>query len=77
MPVGRVEYLHMGPMTFTEFLDAIGESKLASLIRTFRFNDEIAPPVHRRMLELLRTYYFVGGCPKRLVFMPILGVSLR
>ena len=28
MPVGRVEYLHMGPMTFTEFLEALDETKL-------------------------------------------------
>ena len=24
MPVGRIQYLHMGPMTFTEFLAALG-----------------------------------------------------
>ncbi len=64
MPVGRVEYLHMGPMTFTEFLDALGESKLASFVRTFCFNDEVAPLIHRRLLELLRTYYFIGGMPE-------------
>jgi len=41
MPVGRVEYLHMGPMTFTEFLDAINEAKLASIIRTFKTGDDL------------------------------------
>lgn len=64
MPVGRVEYLHMGPMTFTEFLDALGESKLASLVRTFEIGDEIAPLIHNRLLDLLRTYFFVGGMPE-------------
>ncbi len=64
MPVGRVEYLHMGPMTFTEFLDALGESKLASIIRRFEIGDEIAPIIHHRMLDLLRTYFFVGGMPE-------------
>ena len=64
MPVGRVEYLHMGPMTFTEFLDALGESKLASIIRRFEIGDEIAPLIHNRMLDLLRTYFFVGGMPE-------------
>ncbi len=64
MPVGRVEYLHMGPMTFTEFLDALGESKLASIIRTFEIGDEIAPLIHNRLLDLLRTYFFVGGMPE-------------
>src|SRR5687768_14558770 len=30
MPVGRIQYLHMGPMTFTEFLEALGETRLKS-----------------------------------------------
>ena len=64
MPVGRVEYLHMGPMTFTEFLQALGESKLASIIRRFKIGDEIPPVVHSRMLDLLRTYFYVGGMPE-------------
>ena len=29
MPVGRVEYLHLGPMTFTEFLRGTGKERLA------------------------------------------------
>jgi predicted AAA+ superfamily ATPase len=28
MPVGRIQYLHMGPMTFTEYLEALDETKL-------------------------------------------------
>ncbi len=64
MPVGRIEYLHMGPMTFTEFLEALGESKLVSIIRAFNIGDQIAPFIHNRLLELLRTYYFVGGMPE-------------
>jgi predicted AAA+ superfamily ATPase len=64
MPVGRVEYLHMGPMTFTEFLNAIDETKLATIIGTYDIGDEIDPVIHKRMLDLLRTYFFVGGMPE-------------
>jgi len=32
MPVGRIQYLHMGPMTFTEFLGALKEEKLKSFV---------------------------------------------
>ena len=64
MPVGRVEYLHMGPMTLTEFLDALGENKLVTIIRTFKLGDTIDPVVHKRLLELLRSYFFVGGMPE-------------
>ena len=61
MPVGRVEYLHMGPMTFNEFLDALEETKLLSIIRSFNIGDEINPVVHRRLLDLLRTGVTVTG----------------
>jgi len=64
MPVGRVEYLHMGPMTFSEFLDALEESKLSSIIKNFQLGDELNPLIHRRLLELLRIYFFVGGMPE-------------
>jgi predicted AAA+ superfamily ATPase len=64
MPVGRVEYLHMGPMTFTEFLEALDETKLLSIIRSFEIGDDIDPVIHARLLDLLRTYFFVGGMPE-------------
>ena len=64
MPVGRVEYLHMGPMTFTEFLVALEETKLADVIHHFNIGDDISPVVHKRLMELLRTYFFVGGMPE-------------
>lgn len=64
MPVGRVEYLHMGPMTFTEFLDALGENKLLAFINQFELGQLIAPVIHSRLMDLLRTYCFVGGMPE-------------
>ena len=64
MPVGRVEYLHMGPMTFMEFLDALGESKLLSIIAAYELGDRLSPIIHNRLMELLRTYIFVGGMPE-------------
>lgn len=64
MPVGRVQYLHMGPMTFTEFLAAIGEDKLHQLISNYLPHDVIPDIAHKRLLSLLRTYYFVGGMPE-------------
>lgn len=63
IPVGRIQYLHMGPMTFTEYLEALGESKLKDSIASYVFGLELGPVVHKRLLELLRSYYFVGGMP--------------
>jgi len=64
IPVGRVQYLHMGPMTFTEYLEALAESKLKESIDSYTFGVDLGPVVHKRLLELLRSYYFVGGMPE-------------
>ena len=63
MPVGRIRYLHMGPMTFGEFLQALGESALYDALATYELGADIGPVVHGRLLEKLRQYYFVGGMP--------------
>ena len=64
MPVGRIQYLHMGPMTFIEYLEALGESKLKEAVASYAFGAELGPIVHKRLLELLRGYYYVGGMPE-------------
>lgn len=64
MPVGRVQYLHMGPMTFSEFLLALGEDKLYHLVTQYQFGQEIGDIAHQRLLQLVRSYYFVGGMPE-------------
>ncbi|MYJ75555.1 MAG: AAA family ATPase, partial [Gammaproteobacteria bacterium] len=68
MPVGRVDYLNVGPMTFTEFLRATGKKGLASAIDEFEWppQDDTAIPsvIHERLLEQLRVYQFVGGMPE-------------
>ena len=69
MPVGRIQYLDLGAMTFTEFLRAVGQQRLARQIETFEWSSGAAPPaphpaIHQRLLELLRLYHFVGGMPE-------------
>ena len=69
MPVGRIEYLHLGPMTFTEFLKGIGKGRLAAEIEAFAWAGEGELPrphplVHGRLMEALRLYHFIGGMPE-------------
>ena len=64
MPVGRVANLHMGPMVFTEFLNAVDEGKLAFMIASFEFERGLDPAVHNRIMDLLRIYFFTGGMPE-------------
>jgi len=64
MPVGRIQYLHMGPMTFSEFLLALDEERLKNFIDSYEPGQEIGDVIHQRLLNLLRSYYFVGGMPE-------------
>ncbi|MCA9430209.1 MAG: ATP-binding protein [Candidatus Omnitrophica bacterium] len=63
MPVGRIEYLHLGPMTFEEFLLARGEKRLQSFLSELGPSDPIPDSIHSRLLERLRVFWVVGGMP--------------
>ena len=64
MPVGRVEFAYMYPMSFYEFLSAIDEEQLVNYLEDFSLEKEISLPVHNKLLGLIRLYYFVGGMPE-------------
>jgi len=61
-PVGKVDFLDLYPMSFTEFLDAVGESQLHDLLTKRDWT--LIAAFKERFKELLRTYYFVGGMPE-------------
>lgn len=64
MPVGRIEYLHLGPMSFGEFLLALKEDSLWRLVENFRVGDPFSTMAHERLLERQRQFLFVGGMPE-------------
>ncbi len=59
-PVGRVEFYHLGPMTFDEFLIAIGETSLSECLRSATYKEHL----HQKMIDHLHLYYYIGGMPK-------------
>ena len=63
MPVGRISYMFMEPMTFYEFLLASGEEPLGSLLREATIEMEIEEPVHDKLCRLFRLYTIIGGMP--------------
>ncbi len=64
MPVGRVEYMHLGPMTFEEFLLAADEKDLRDFIVQYQLDETIPVPIHRRLMDRVRTFSIVGGMPE-------------
>lgn len=64
MPVGRIEYFHVGPMTFAEFLAAEGKAGLAEWLGKWEVGDEVPGVLHEQCMEELRKYLVVGGMPE-------------
>jgi predicted AAA+ superfamily ATPase len=62
IPVGRVQYLQMYPMTFYEYLLAIGKEPMAEY--TLISPATVAEPIQKMILNELRSYFFVGGMPE-------------
>lgn len=62
VPVGRVSYLDMYPLTFREYLLAIGNEPAARAIEhgPTRFAD----PIHEQLLSALKRFLFAGGMPE-------------
>ncbi|MEQ1631611.1 MAG: AAA family ATPase [Planctomycetota bacterium] len=63
MPVGRISYLHLGPMSFPEFVTAIAGERTAQFLRTIRVGQVPPQPIHDRLTALMRDYSLVGGMP--------------
>lgn len=61
-PVGKVDELQLYPMSFEEFLHAMGEQELCSYIEEYGI--EKSSVFKNKLTELLRQYYFVGGMPE-------------
>ena len=61
-PVGKVDMLDIYPMTFMEFLWAVGEEALANVLETKDW--PVVETLHPKYVELLRQYYYVGGMPE-------------
>lgn len=63
MPVGRIEYHHLGPMTFRKFLQAL-EPSLCAYLDGLDFNTVLPEAAHQKLLKRQRQYLFVGGMPE-------------
>jgi len=59
MPVGRVQFLYLHPLSYGEFLTAIGQQAL----REYLLQTKIDPVLHDKALEYVHTYFWLGGMP--------------
>ena len=64
MPVGRVEYMHLGPMTFVEFLAATGQDQWRQFLAAFSCRDQMPDSAHETLRRLFRIFLSLGGMPE-------------
>lgn len=63
MPVGRVHFLYLEPLSFSEFLIASGNSNLYEHLKIASLKIPFDAAVHEKLLEILRLYLILGGMP--------------
>ena len=63
-PVGKVEFLNLYPMTFSEFLIADNCENLVEFMRGIKEIEEIPKIFETQLIEKLKTYYIIGGMPE-------------
>ncbi len=63
MPVGRIQYIFLKPLSFLEFLYAIGEIKIREIIEKFSWNDLPSKAIHEHILSFVKLYSIIGGMP--------------
>lgn len=67
-PVGRETFLDLWPMTFKEFLGALGQDSLVKTMETFQIGDSLSDLKHERFLKYFNEYLKVGGLPEVVKF---------
>lgn len=61
--VGRIRSLYLYPFSFDEFLMALREDALLAYRNSAGANEPLAEPIHNKLVDLLKTFYLIGGMP--------------
>lgn len=59
VPVGRVQFMYLYPLSFSEFLTVNDRDDLRQYILT----QQVDPIIHRQILDYLKNYFWLGGMP--------------
>lgn len=61
-PVGKVDFMDLTPLSFFEFIEALGETELLKLLKNNDF--PMIEVFNTKIKEYLKLYYYVGGMPE-------------
>ncbi len=63
-PVGKVNFLTMQPMSFSEYLLAVGENLLVEMLAEISEAQPLSELIHEKLLQHFKMYLFLGGMPE-------------
>ncbi|MEI6242880.1 MAG: AAA family ATPase [Chlamydiota bacterium] len=63
-PVGKVNFLHLYPLSFFEFLSAINNETIRTFLEEYSSFESLPIPLHEKLIQLLKLYLFIGGMPE-------------
>jgi len=63
-PVGKVNFLDLFPLSFSEFLEAMGKTQLRQYIDEIDKLEPLSVPIHEQLIGLLKHYTYTGGMPE-------------
>lgn len=63
-PVGKVDRYKLYPMDFDEFLEAMGQTRLAETLNSITSQHPIVEPIHQKVWTLFKYFMITGGMPE-------------
>ncbi|MCF0236987.1 MAG: ATP-binding protein [Sphaerochaetaceae bacterium] len=63
-PVGKVNFLNLYPLSFSEFLMAVGKESMAELVSNKKHDTALLTSFAEYYKEILRYYFIIGGMPE-------------
>lgn len=63
MPVGRIGYMYLEPLSFEEFLNAIGKHNLKQYLDNYDWHMNVPEAIHMQLMKAVKEYLVVGGMP--------------
>lgn len=64
MPVGRIQFFYLDPLSFSEFLEAQNLKTLLDYLKNLSIHDVIPEAIHETLIKQIDNYCLVGGMPE-------------
>lgn len=66
-PVGKVDFLHLYPLSFSEFLQAKGEDGLNQFLNEIHVIEPLPMILHEKLVRYFKEYLYAGGMPSAVI----------